>query len=1069
MMIDTIFSPEFIRNLKQGKIRQINNCDGDLIELFVAGIFQICGSNLIWIAGENNHFKSTREKLCSWLELLGLKDVPVDYHKLPFEDPFVNSEIDLIAMDHKIKLIETLSKQKRGIVVTTLPALSIKIEVESQWNRFIRRVKLNEWFNRNEFLSAMIEAGYKTRDFVEQPGDISWRGGIVDIFTMNADNPVRIEVLGETVNSLRYFDIQTQRSIEAIPHVRLPIARYFLQYQSMSEYFEQDHAQMAFLPDLFDAPCLVASDWINLTAEFSHILENFSKIKSLTRTPGKKQSDLTDIFSYRFDSENILSLNEIFDDISEKSELVKLGKSILEFDRGDIDRITKKIEEGYSCWLCSKNKNIIEHLIDVWGEVNHLNFNLPVSFENRTNRTLFLTSKNYYFEQKQIRPENEAVKTERLLKEIKADDYVVHAKHGIGKYLGLRFLQFGGVTSEFIQIEYVNKEYLYVPVYELDVLSKYVAYEGYHPPLDRLGGKTWESKKSRAKKSIVTFAKDLLELYALRKSIKGYSYLKTDDLEDKLWQGFQYLETPDQSGAIKDVIKDLESGNPMDRLICGDVSFGKTEVAIRAAFRIILNGKQVAVLCPTTILAWQHFQTFKRRFSAFPVRIALLSRMVSGKERKRVIQELESGKTDVVIGTHALISREIRFRDLGLYIIDEEQRFGVFQKEKLKKNREDIDFLSLSATPIPRTLSLSLSGLQDLSVIQSPPIGRLAVKNYVGHFSKEIILSAVLNEIERDGLIFIVYNNIEKIYLFRDQLQTWLPGIDITLIHAKMRSDQIENNLMDFIQKRFRILVSTTIIENGIDIPDVNTMIVVDADRFGLTQLYQLRGRIGRGQSQAYAFFLVRHTPVNDRARARLNAIREFADLGSGYKLAEFDLKLRGMGSLLGNKQHGHIEAMGFDYYLELLNQMIKELKGEEEKKWQCRVRINFSYSIDSGYITDTSERIRAYKKIVETDTVEHLIDLWNELEDRFGPSHGSVERVFLVALIRIIARLFRFKEADIFEDRVEIEVSGPDTDPGWTRLGFLKNIKYEKVDEHRYIWHINDFPGLVKHLKPVP
>jgi transcription-repair coupling factor (superfamily II helicase) len=1066
MMIDTIFSSQFIRDLKQKKIRQINNCDGDLIELFVAGIFQICRTNLIWIVRENNHFKSIRDKLDAWLKLLGLRDVPIDFHKLAFEDPFVNSGIDQIALDYKIRLVESLLTQKPGIVVTTLPALSIKIETQPHWNRFVRSLKLNDPFDRNEFLSAMIESGYESRDFVEKPGDISWRGGIVDIFTLNADNPVRIEVLGGTVNSMRYFDIQTQRSIKAIPHIRLPVARYFLNHESMDDYFAHDQSQMAFLPDLYDEPCLVSSDWNTLTAEFGIIMENFRKIRSLARTSTKSKPGLYDIFAFTPVTDDILSLNEIFDDISEKPELVKLSKSILEFDRNDIDRITSKLENGYSCWLCSNNRNIIEHLMESWGEVSHLNFNLPVSFENRTNRTLFLTSRNYYFEQKEIQPENEAVKTERLLKEIKADDFVVHDKHGIGKFLGLRHLQFGGITSEFIQIEYANREYLYVPVYELDVLSKYVAFEGIHPPLDRLGGKTWESKKSRAKKSIVAFARDLLELYALRKSIKGYSYLKTDDLEDKLWQGFQFVETPDQSRAINDVMRDLESGSPMDRLICGDVSFGKTEVAIRAAFRIILNGKQVAVLCPTTILAWQHYETFRRRFSAFPVQVALLSRMISAKEKKRVLQELESGKIDVVIGTHALLSRDIRFRNLGLYVIDEEQRFGVFQKEKLKKNREEIDFLSLSATPIPRTLSLSLSGLQDLSVIQSPPIGRLAIKNYVGHFSKEIILSAILNELERDGLIFIVFNNIEKIFGFRNQLQKWLPEVEIAVIHAKMRSDQIEKNLMAFIRKRFRILVSTTIIENGIDIPDVNTMIVVDADRFGLTQLYQLRGRIGRGQSQAYAFFLVRHAPVNDRARARLSAIREFADLGSGYKLAEFDLKLRGMGSLLGNKQHGHIEAMGFDYYLELLNRMIKELKGEKEKEWECGIKINFSYSIDSGYIADNSERIRTYKKILEADTVDYLIDLWDELEDRFGPSHGSIERVFLVALIRIIARQFRFKEVEIFEDRVEVEVSGSDTDPGWIRLDYLKGIRHEKVGAFKFIWHIRDFSGLVKQIK---
>ncbi|MCK4944457.1 MAG: transcription-repair coupling factor [Candidatus Aminicenantes bacterium] len=1064
-MINKIFSSQFIQGLKSAKTRHINNVDRNLIELYVAGIFHQCRSHLIWMVGENEHFQAKEKKLRSWLELLGLKEVPIDYYKLPFEDPFVNSDVDLDALDHKLRLISNLLKSNSGIIVTTLSALSIKIEEESRLERFIRWVKLEDRFSRNDFLSAMIESGYKTRDFVEQPGDISWRGSIVDIFSVNEDNPVRIEVLGGAVKSIRYFDIQTQRSIRTISQIQIPIARYFLNFQSMDQYFRGDHTRMKYLPDLLKNHCLVASDFDHLNSEFGMLLENFNKIRVLTRIPRKRQQKPEDIFTYQPDEKTILSLNEIFDDIFEKPELVKLKKSVLEFNQDDINRIADKIKNEYSCYLCSENKKIMEHVVDFWGDVHHLNFNLPFSFENRANRTLFLTFKNFYFEQKEIRVENEAEKIDRLLKEIKTDDFVVHKKHGIGKYLGLRRLQFGGMISEFLQIEYLNKEFLYVPVYELDVLSRYVAPEGYHPPLDKMGGKTWESKQSRVKKSIVTFARDLLELYAVRKSIKGHSYPKPDDMENKLWEGFSYLETRDQFRAIKDVMNDLEADSPMDRLVCGDVSFGKTEVAIRAAFRVILNGKQVVVLCPTTILAWQHFETFRQRFSVFPVRIALLSRMVSTQEKKRVLEELKTGKVDVVIGTHALISRDIRFRDLGLVIIDEEQRFGVFQKEKLKKNREDIDVLSLSATPIPRTLSLSLSGLQDLSVIQSPPIGRLAVKNYVGNFSKEIIMSAVLNEIERDGLVFIVYNNIEKIYQFRDQLQSWLPEVRMTLIHSKMRSDQIENNLMSFIQKRYRILVSTTIIENGIDIPDVNTMIVVNADRFGLTQLYQLRGRIGRSSRQAYAFFLVRNKPVSDRARSRLNAIRDFADLGSGYKLAEFDLKLRGMGSLLGNKQHGHIEALGFDYYLELLNQLIKELKGEEEKEWQYGININFSYSIDSEYISDAPERIRTYKKILEASSLEDLVELWNELVDRFGPCHISVEKVFLVALIRIVARLFRFKEVEIFEDRVEIGLSEPDTDPGWVNLSFLKKIRYEKLNTHRYVWYITDFAHLVNHI----
>jgi transcription-repair coupling factor (superfamily II helicase) len=392
-----------------------------------------------------------------------------------------------------------------------------------------------------------------------------------------------------------------------------------------------------------------------------------------------------------------------------------------------------------------------------------------------------------------------------------------------------------------------------------------------------------------------------------------------------------------------------------------------------------------------------------------------------------VIEDVENGRIDMVVGTHALISKQLSFKNLGLYIIDEEQRFGVFQKEKLKQNREDVDVLSLSATPIPRTLSLSVAGLQDISVIQSPPIGRLAVKNYVGYYSKEIILSALLPELEREGLIYIVYNNIDKIYSFRNELQSWLPAASFAVIHAKMPAESVEKTLMDFIAKKFRILISTTIIENGIDIPEVNTLIVIDADRFGLTQLYQLRGRIGRSSRQAYAYFLIRSSEISEKARSRLTAIREFADLGSGYRLAEFDLKLRGMGSLLGNRQHGHIEALGFDYYLELLNRTVRDLKGQSDTAWEGKINIHFPYTIDTSYISDTSVRLQYYKKILETRSTGELLDLRNELADRFGPAPEGLGRVFLVSMVRMIARRCLFQEVDLFERRMEVKPSdGP-------------------------------------------
>jgi transcription-repair coupling factor (superfamily II helicase) len=445
--------------------------------------------------------------------------------------------------------------------------------------------------------------------------------------------------------------------------------------------------------------------------------------------------------------------------------------------------------------------------------------------------------------------------------------------------------------------------------------------------------------------------------------------------------------------------------------------------------------------------------------------------MVSVKEKNSILKGISDGHVDIVIGTHSVLSKTIDFKSLGLYIIDEEQRFGVFQKERLKQNREDIDSISLSATPIPRTLSLSLANLQDISTIQSPPLGRIAIKNYVGWYSKEIVVSSILNEIERDGLVFLVYNNIDKIYSFQEELRSWLPEVSSTVIHARMKSETIENNLMDFIGKKVRVLISTTIIENGIDIPDVNTLIVLDADRFGLTQLYQLRGRIGRGNRQAYAYFLIRRGDISDRARARLEAIREFADLGAGFKLAEFDLKLRGAGSLLGNRQHGHIEALGFDYYHQLLNRTIKELKGELDKEQQTKININFPYSIDPSYIQNNTERISFYRRILELEEFMQIEELRKELNDRYGRLPDTIEKIFLAGMVRILAKKCSFQEVDLYLDKVVIQFSektiGGETVNEKFFLKF-KGMKIEIMDSKTCAYHFEDYKKFIEDFRSV-
>lgn len=1043
--ISSIFGPQLERRIQEGAaspVIRLENIPGNLVELAVAGIY--CLDNpedshaprpLIWVTGINENFREKAARLRQWLAAFTSPTPRLRFYIPPFEDPYINNDCDPRATGYKVRLLSALQRGKGPppVIITNLAALNLRIEPRGKFPAFFQRLEVDGEADRDQLIEKLAAMGYRPRNIVEEQGDIAWRGSIVDVFPIDGMNPARIEIEGDTVVSIRLFDSDTQKSLKRISSISLSVSRFFLEHEHCKDYFNGDTGDMPYLTSLLGDYRMVVSDRRKISDEFQKLLNHYDKLYELA-SDAKPPAQL---FAFPFDDERVISIDETWDDISApKSELVP-QKSIRDFNLDDLHTIRDKVDNmGYKLAIFS-DKQDTGHLTREFTSFQHIAARIPCSFENPLTRTIYLTEKTYRYTEK-IKKSTE-IKSEQLLNEIQPGDLVVHQLHGIGRFTGFKKLTFENHISEFLKIEYLGKEYLYVPVYELDVLSKYVSFEGHSPKIDKMGGSSWSVKNKRAQKSIISFAKELLELYAMRKAIKGTSYSTDYELETKLGQGFEYVETEDQKRAIKDVSADLEAAFPMDRLICGDVSFGKTEVALRAAMRVVANGNQVALLCPTTILAFQHNSTFKKRFRQFPVTIAMLSRMVKAKRKKEILEQLAAGSIDIIIGTHSLLSKDIAFQRLGLYIIDEEQRFGVFQKEKLKQGREDIDVLSMSATPIPRTLSLSLAGLQDISTIQTAPIGRLAVKNFVGHFSREVVVSAILHEIERQGQVFIVYNDIERIYSFQKDLEDWLPEVSSVVIHAKMKSQDIEDNLMKFIEKDYQVLLSTTIIENGLDIPAVNTLIIMDAERFGLTQLYQLRGRIGRSNRQAFAYFLVKTMNISDKAKSRLEAIREFADLGSGFKLAEFDLKLRGAGSLLGNRQHGHIEALGFDYYHQLLVKTINELKGEDQKEKQGKVNIHFSYSIDSTYIKHSVERISLYRRILEAENFQRIDELKAELTDRYGRPHESVEKIFFAAMVRVMVKLYRLEEVDVYLDSVIIRF--PDSPENRRKLTIQKYL----------------------------
>jgi transcription-repair coupling factor (superfamily II helicase) len=1032
-MAQTILSPAFWETLAgPGRRITVAGIEREVQELAVAAVFSRSAESIVWLAGENEPLGEKREKLRQWLKFFGDENAPVHDHLLPFEDPYINIAADPRRIAAKRQLQADLGAGRRMIVLTTLAALSIRLERPgAAGGGAVLELHAGDLWERRDLLARLDGLGYRARTAVEVAGDLSWRGNVVDVFPVADELPVRLEFEGRRLISLRTFDLDSQRSTGTVAAARIGGNRYVSDRGGDAAAWQTPPESSAWLTELLPGCRLLAWNFRRIEDEFHKLLENFRRIREAVAGRRGDAPAVESIFSFPYARQKLIDFADFSADPTRPTELRAWPKAIAGLDGSDLEQLRRRAGQGWRLLACAADARLLENLQAELPALECHFFNVPGSFENPGLRLLCLCGRPYRYEEGRRQPR--AVPPEQLLQEMAEGDWVVHRRHGVGRFAGFRRLLIEGMSAEFLKIEYANREYLYVPLHELDVLKRYSGSEGAVPAMDRLGGRTWRAKTERARKAIIHYTRELLDLYALRKSVRKAPLAAVPELEERLQQDFRFVETEDQKAAIARVLADMEAGFPMDRLICGDVSFGKTEVALRAALRAAANGRQVAFLCPTTILALQHFRNFERRLAAFPLRLGMLSRLVAGAERNRVLAGIQSGSVDLVVGTHSLLASGVEFRNLGLFIIDEEQRFGVFQKEKLKKGRESVDVLTLSATPIPRTLSMALAGLQDISLIQSPPLGRLAVTNFVGLYSRQVVVSAVLNEIERDGAVFVVYNDIERIFRFRDQLASWLPDVPIAVVHAQMPVAAIEKNLMDFIAGRFSVLLSTTIIENGIDIPRVNTLVVMNADRLGLTQMYQLRGRIGRSSRQAYAYFLVdpQKGGVTDKAKKRLDAIREFSELGSGYKLAEFDLALRGAGALLGNRQHGHVEALGYDYFLELLQQTIRGLKGEAGEERETALRVHFPYAISEEYIADTAERIRAYRRVLEARRPEELEALAAELRDRYGQPPPGTEQIFFVGAVKLFARLYGWERAEVYPGRVAVSAGRPMEIPG--------------------------------------
>jgi len=994
-----------------------------------------------------------------------LSDTP--YHEIP---------PSLKTISSRMRFFHMLLHDPPTLILTN-PAALLKPfpNLENLSSLFLDLV-LNEKYGRDRLLDRLKEFGYTKEDLANSPGEYAWRGGIVDLFSPWEDHPFRIEFRGDTVASLRDYDPFSQRSLHKIDRITIPALHEFPSSMAFFEEWENhalQKAPRAFLKDIErKADSLKMRDIFPTFANASLLnKDHFVPFHHYLKNSLFLVEDMTEVEAGWMDS--LQEFNDQFDELSDQkifalspSEIYSpsLWKGIKEravdlngfspgFGRSSfsirlnfqpvtrfnnripffLEYIKKRQEERELCFIYISNEVVRRKLASLLSqeEIPHRESANPFSIPSDGAVTLLLgelaagfsypESKITYFSEQDIfTAEKVLIRRKRIkpfsshFQDLQAGDYIVHNDYGIGIFNGLIKMPIEGKTQEFMQLLYKDNDKLFVPVEDLNLVQKYSGVGTTEPVLNKLGTLQWEKTKTRTKKAIEELARELLDLYARRKSLQGHSFSVSGSWQEDFEESFEFDETDDQINAIREISRDMESSSPMDRLLVGDVGYGKTEVAMRAAFKAVMDGHQVAVLCPTTVLASQHLKTFRRRVALFPLRIESLTRLQTESSQKKITKDIKAGLVDVVIGTHRILSEDVEFKRLGLLIVDEEQRFGVKHKERLKQAKSSIDVLTLTATPIPRTLNLSLSGLRDISLIETPPKDRLAIHTVVTPFSRNLITRAVLSELSRGGQVYFIHNRIDDIRSLSEKISQWVPEAKVVHIHGRMSGPILEKRMVDFIRGEYNVLVSTTIIENGIDIPLVNTLIVNRADRFGLAQLYQLRGRVGRSSRQATAYFLVPSlAELTSLARRRLKALKEFAELGSGFRLAAKDLEIRGAGNFFGSRQHGNIEAVGFDYYMRLLDKTVRELKGEE---------VEDNIRIPENYLPQINLRLNLYKRVSSAETIEEIEQIREEIKDRFGPLPTGVRNLLRYGIARYLSHRLKIKGVDRVGSKIIFE-----------------------------------------------
>ena len=912
---------------------------------------------------------------------------------------------------------------------------------------YLRCIKEGQILYQEDLIRYLIESGYTQSSIVRERGEFAKRGSIVDIYCPNYEEPLRIEFMGDEIISIRFFDPHTQRSRKHIEKVEI------LSLKSLNDKTET-------ILDYIDNDSLVVHKGLD------------NKVVALF------DPDLAKRWAEKMESVYSLDLSGIEKDRNSDAVLIATSnedlKALFQLKKNEVFKIlVEKIRDEWASvpclYIATNSQYQAERLRDIISSYGAL---LPIiknpAFDPkkrewgivpcalrrgfRTHDVILVTEDELLGPKKRIvkKKAQEIDEFINSFKELRVGDLVVHIDYGIGIFRGTKELKVDGCIRDFLVIEYEGGDKLYVPTHDFHLVQKYISSGKERPKIDKLGSNRWIKTKARIKKKVEDIAHELLQIYAERQCSQGFQFSEEDELFREMESKFEYEETEGQRRAISEVLSDMKSPRPMDRLVCGDAGFGKTEVALRAAFKAVMDSKQVAVLVPTTVLAQQHLKTFTERFSDYPINIEMLSRFRSKEEQARVIEGLRKGAVDIVIGTHRMLQDDVQFKDLGLLVIDEEQRFGVKHKEKLKALKKNVDVLTLTATPIPRTLHMALTGIKDLSVIDTPPLDRLAIKTYVMKFDDEVIKKGVLRELSRGGQVFFVHNYVHNIERVKDHLKRLLPDIRIAVAHGKMRESYLEKVMVDFIERKYDLLLSTNIIESGLDISNVNTIFINNAHRMGLSELYQLRGRVGRGPRQAYAYLLVPENETLTReAMLRLKIIEEMTQVGSGFYIANYDLEIRGCGNLLGKEQSGNVNSVGFELYLSMLENAVKELKSNkapEEEEFLPEISIPLEAYIPDSYVEDPSQKLLLYKRIAKIRNEEELKEIQEEIEDRYGRISQPVKNLFSIVEFRLYLERIKVKKIEKTEKGMYVHVTEK------TPINLDKLLKLSKRDGIKFM-----------------